>query len=75
MIQTAVTSSNIAHLGWEAETLFIKFNNGKSYSYPDVPMNVYNEFVDAPSAGKHFHAEIKAKFVAVPLQHDPFTAA
>jgi len=72
MLQTTVESSNIERVGWNCETLFIGFKNGSSYSYADVPLDTYNQLVEAPSVGKEFHASIRPNFTAERLSSSPF---
>lgn len=57
-----ITSSNIAAAAWQDSDLYLQFHNGSTYRYQDVPMKVFNELITAPSAGKYFHAEIRAKY-------------
>jgi KTSC domain len=60
MIQTQVESSNVAAVGWQDDKLMVKFNRGDIYRYDGVPLSVYNDFVNAESVGRFFHANIKA---------------
>ena len=39
----------------ESEELTVTFNGGKSYIYIDVPRRVYDELIEAKSAGKYFN--------------------
>ena len=39
----------------ENEELTVTFNGGKSYTYIDVPRRVYDELIEAKSAGKYFN--------------------
>lgn len=39
--------------------LFLKFSNGSIYSYEIVEKEVYDSFINAPSAGGYFHTKIK----------------
>lgn len=59
MTMTPVSSSNIASIGYENGTLYIRFHRGGLYSYSDVPKSVYNGLMSASSHGKYFHASIK----------------
>ena len=59
MISSAITSSNIAHAGYDSGNLYIKFNSGRTYLYTGVPIEKYTQLVNAPSAGKYFAAEIR----------------
>lgn len=36
--------------------------NGKEYIYPNVPPQVYKEFLDSPSKGKYLNYEIAPKY-------------
>ena len=64
MERTAVTSSNIASVGYEAETmtLEIEFNNGRVYQYQGVPQEVYEALIQAGSKGSYFNANIKNSY-------------
>lgn len=55
------TSSNIARLKYDPETaiLHVEFRSGKTYKYADLPMDIWNAFISAPSAGKFFNSTIK----------------
>lgn len=39
----------------EGEILSVTFTNGKIYHYQDVPRRIYDELIDARSAGKYFN--------------------
>ena len=39
----------------ETEELTVTFTNGKPYIYIDVPRRVYDELIEAKSAGKYFN--------------------
>lgn len=54
-----VSSSDLASVGYEYDTLYIRFNSGGLYAYYGVPVEVYNELLSASSKGKYFHARIK----------------
>lgn len=56
-----VQSSNIAEVDYSAESqeLFIKFTNGATYKYEEVPSRVYSDFLKAESKGKFFHSNIR----------------
>lgn len=58
------TSSNIAHLKYDPATavLTIEFRSGKTYSYADVPYDIVNAFISAPSAGRFFNSTIKGVY-------------
>ena len=63
----AVESSNIESYSWDANkkstgTMFLKFKNGRTYSYSKVPVDVFNAFISAESKGKYFSSNIRNKF-------------
>ena len=57
-----VDSRNISSIGYENNILYVLFNNGSMYSYNNVPINVYREFLSASSHGKYFHTYIKKSY-------------
>jgi len=61
MERQSVESSNLASIGYDAENeiLEIEFNHGGVYQYFDVPVNVYEELMNADSHGKYFVHNIK----------------
>ena len=58
---TPVISSNIQAIGYEVEDeiLQVVFLNGSVYEYFDVPEEVYDAFITAPSKGKFLWREIR----------------
>lgn len=68
-----ITSSNLNTVGWDDDTLYIRFNSGDSYSYADVPRTVFDALQKVESAGQYFHRMIRNKFVHTRLAFDPFT--
>lgn len=58
----AVESSNIESVGYDAQTLFVKFKDGNMYRYQDVPAGTYRDLMDSESIGGHFHAHIKGQY-------------
>ena len=52
-------SSQIAAIGWQDETLHIRFIRGETYSYANVRNSLFQELLNAPSIGKVFQARIK----------------
>lgn len=61
MNRQSVTSSNIASIGYDADsqTLEIEFLNGGVYQYFDVPQHVYKEIMSANSHGQYLAQNIK----------------
>ena len=52
-------SSNLAAVGYERGTLYIRFRNGRLYAYFGVPETIYRGLMAADSHGKYFHAHIR----------------
>lgn len=61
MERTPVDSSNVASIGYDAETqtLEVEFQNGSVYQYFDVPEHVFDGFMQAPSKGQYLHQNIR----------------
>lgn len=64
MNRQAVSSSNIASIGYdnESQTVEIEFLNGGVYQYFDVPSHVYQELIDAASHGQYLAQNIKGVY-------------
>jgi hypothetical protein len=69
-----VKSSNIAQVGYDEavgislnqepmSVLRVVFANGLVYDYYRVPKEVYEELLEADSAGIYFHKNIKKRYV------------
>ena len=56
-----VASSNISSIGYDQSTmtLEVEFLNGRIYQYYNVPENMYDEIMKAPSKGRFLHAYIR----------------
>lgn len=69
MERTPVDSSNISSIGYDEDsnTLEVEFHSGAVYQYFDVPLNVYQEIMEAGSKGQYFAQHIKGyyRFVKV----------
>lgn len=59
-----VVSTNIKAVAYDAvlSKLHVKFNSGAEYVYLDVPVEVFNGLVEAPSTGRFFADEIRGKY-------------
>lgn len=64
MNRTPVSSSNVASVGYDADsaTLEIEFNNGAVYQYFDVSENIYGELIGAQSIGGYLANNIKGRY-------------
>lgn len=64
MNRTPVSSSNVASVGYDPNTLTleVEFKDGSVYQYFDVPETVYQELMRASSVGQFMHANIKNNY-------------
>lgn len=51
MRRQMVSSSRIASVGWENDTLEVEFHNGSVYQYYNVSRTEYQDFMNASSLG------------------------
>jgi hypothetical protein len=56
-----VESTVIDAIGY-SHVLEIRFESGRIYQYYDVPEEVYNAMLTAPSKGKYFNEHIRGKY-------------
>lgn len=54
-----VSSSDIRSVGYESQTLYVRFHSGGLYAYKGVPYSEYTALLNASSHGKYFAANIK----------------
>lgn len=61
---TPVESSNVAAVAYDADArkLSVRFRAGGTYHYHDVPANVHEELLNAPSAGSYVHSSLTPAF-------------
>ncbi|MES0881795.1 KTSC domain-containing protein [Roseibium sp. SCP14] len=64
MYRQPVSSSNIASIGYDeaTQTLEIEFLDNSVYQYFNVPANIYEAIMAAPSHGVFLNANIKGQF-------------
>lgn len=64
MQRQAVTSSNLASVGYddERQVLEVEFKSGFVYQYEGVPKFAYSDMVSAESVGSYFNANIKPQY-------------
>jgi hypothetical protein len=69
MVRKAVSSSNIASIGYDEKNqiLEIEFNRGGIYQYVGVPSSVHKALMNADSHGKYFSANIRNDYHPVKL--------
>lgn len=47
----SVPSSRMNAVGWENNTMYIRFKNGDIYAYENVSQSEYISFINSPSLG------------------------
>lgn len=59
-------SSNISQIAYDAASgqLYVEFRNGRIYRYSEVSPDVWNQFIDADSAGQFFAARVKNAYAS-----------
>ena len=59
-----IASTAIARIEYDdlARRLQVTFTSGRSYTYYNVPRDVYLRFASAPSKGQYFNAYIKDRY-------------
>jgi hypothetical protein len=62
MQRRPVTSSNIASLGWEDDTLEVEFRSGHIYVYRNVPQATYQAALGADSVGRFIARTVAGQF-------------
>jgi len=56
-----VDSSDIVSVGYDSDVKILEviFYGGRTYQYANVPINVYEELMRAPSIGSYFNTHIR----------------
>ncbi len=57
-----VDSSAIRAIGYDGRTLTVEFHNGRTYDHPNVPDNVFDEFLNAWSKGTYYNQHIRGRY-------------
>lgn len=57
--EVSAPSSIISAVKYSDNTLYLTFNNDRTYAYQNVPQSVYEDLSKAPSKGEYFHENIK----------------
>ncbi|MGH7220741.1 MAG: KTSC domain-containing protein [Nitrospiraceae bacterium] len=65
----AVDSTSLEMIAFDADrqTLQIRFRDQTAYRYLDVPVEVYQALLSAPSKGSYFNRAVRGCFVHVRL--------
>lgn len=62
MQMKAVFSSHIKAVGYDSGNLQVEFNNGTTAVYQDVPDDVANNVMNAPSVGSALNNLVKGRY-------------
>ena len=64
MERQPIDSTNIISAGYDAatQTLELEFKGGVVWQYANFPMEMWYEFLGAPSQGKYFSSQIRPRF-------------
>lgn len=64
MRRISVSSSNLVSVGYDdsSQTLEIEFQDGAVYQYFNVPQNIYDALMAAPSKGQFLAYQIRDRF-------------
>ncbi len=64
MNRQPVTSSNVAEVGYDIDTMTLEvaFKDGTVYQYFDVPEAVHQEMISSSSVGKFLNGQIKNNY-------------
>jgi hypothetical protein len=55
-------STAVDYVEWEDGVLFVSLANGNSYSYPDAPYSVFEDWKNADSAGAFYNREVRGQY-------------
>lgn len=68
MRRKPIDSSAIASVGYnpEREELEVEFRSGSVYRYFDVPQEIYEDLLQAPSKGRFFASFIRGQYDSAP---------
>ena len=64
MHRQAVDSTNLAGVGYDAETetLEVEFHHGGVYEYFGVPPSIHQGLLEAPSLGSYFNKHVRHSY-------------
>ncbi len=63
---TPVESSNVKEIGYEENTLYVKYQTG-TYVYEGVDRNLYEGLMKSDSKGRYLNEHIKGNFICKKL--------
>ena len=63
LFEDAVVSSWLADLSYKNGNVTLTTADGRLYTVYDVPENVFDAWLNAPSKGQFFHKQIKDRYI------------
>jgi hypothetical protein len=64
-----VASSAIQSVAYENGTLEVRFANGGTYRYDNVPAHLWEQFINARSHGTFFRQHIRSAYPGTKVEH------
>ena len=66
-MRALLNSTNIHEIIYQpaSRTLEIYFHSGHAYCYAGVPSRIFQEFLEAPSAGRFYNRRIKGQYTSL----------
>lgn len=61
MDMVPVVSSNVSAIGYEAGFIEVRFHSGAVYRYPNCTVELFEQFLNAPSKGAFLHRYLKGR--------------
>ncbi len=58
----SVSAGRITHIGYEDNTLYVRFVNDSLYAYYNVPIQEYQNLMSAALIGDYFYEHIKGVY-------------
>ena len=62
MTMKPVSSSNVDSVGYDNGKMQVRFLNGYTYAYTNVPENLYLDFISSASVGRYHHLHISGRY-------------
>jgi hypothetical protein len=62
--EVPLSSSAISSAGYddETQTLDVSFTSGQTYTFQNVPSEIFDGLISAPSPGRYYHQQIKGNY-------------
>lgn len=66
-MRVLLNSSNLSEVTYHSptQTMEITFHSGHIYRYANIPRNVFQDLISAPSAGRFYNRFIRGRFDSI----------